>query len=709
MRILVRIFCLMLVCVFVPAILHAESHEAENLNRVIRVLNGDQSPGIKNPGIKIPYERRSLLAAYGGFGSNILVRSQSKGEEQDSARGTFVLAVPLEADFAVDTALALAEKIQNRDNPVNILIAFLGDETNELPAEPGEISHKGFRDLLTLVDMPENWALCYLDANETPGRLAIRHGIRGYLAPLSMIQSLPSLLKARGIPWSFRIHYNVIYKMGLVEGPEPMFIAWEDEINSFVLSGETGSSGETISPENLADVFLDYSGALNIPILNPDRHYFYATLPQGNVFFVSEGLTAALLIITAGVFLILFLLYSVKYNVSLVFHIRIFFRYIWIFFIFFLLLTISVKASGLLYALLYRIFGPQSLNAASGAPNYAGAALTVVFAALIFFLPSPALNLIHFPRRARFYGFSAVIFILMGMFSAAFLDFSYVPIFLWAFVFVFLGASFTNPILIFLCTLLVPIFAIGALANIIATGYGRIAELFISAGWNTPGNWWAALQTALLTLPLFLLAKRGTILIQRSLRRGLEPKPNRKHRLIVVPVLLVLVLGIMVLQIRLIPQRKVLPERRLITEGPETAGTKNDILKLSLDNTAFQDSRIITLGLEARGTPIRFDVSLESGVGLSLPPVYSAPVPFDREDEGRKIMFSLGEHPPNPLSMEIVVPENFEGLLKTTAVYNTWDPAVEPGEKPESGDYILRVSRTVELGLQTAATSGIRH
>jgi hypothetical protein len=67
-------------------------------------------------------------------------------------------------------------------------------------------------------------------------------------------------------------------------------------------------------------------------------------------------------------------------------------------------------------------------------------------------------------------------------------------------------------------------------------------------------------------------------------------------------------------------------------------------------------------------------------------------------DDGKGIKFSLGENPPNPLILEIVLSQNFAGRLRTEAVYNTWDPALDPGEKPGTEDYILRVSRTIDIG-----------
>jgi hypothetical protein len=61
------------------------------------------------------------------------------------------------------------------------------------------------------------------------------------------------------------------------------------------------------------------------------------------------------------------------------------------------------------------------------------------------------------------------------------------------------------------------------------------------------------------------------------------------------------------------------------------------------------------------------------------------------------ISFFLGERPPNPMFMEIVLPGMFDGRLSVTAVYNKWDPTIDPLESPITDDYILRVSRSLDL------------
>jgi len=473
----------------------------------------------------------SVPAGNIGFGSSLLVRNPGNAAE---AAGSFVFAVPTNAEFAVDAALALAEKLKSRENSNNVLIAFLEDT--------------GLRDLVTLTDMPENIVLCYLDASGAPGKLTLQHGSRGYIAPMEIIEPITSIFKSKNIPWSFKIRHNTIYKLGLMEGPEALLLAWEEEVNGFVLSGESvvNNFNETIQPAILAEALLEYSNTLSFPILNPDRHYSFLRFPSGSFFFIGEKLTLILMLLTAGISLILYLLHSARFSNKLYYHMQLFLKSFWIFSFLLPLLVLSIKLSGLLYSLLLGFF-----NAPPGTANNFAVVLAVVLAALMFFLPSPLLDFIRFPKRAWFYGFSAVIISIFGVLFAALLDFSFVPIFLWAYFFTFLGASLQKPVLVFFCALAIPIFALVAILNLLETGGGRFAELFFPPVWNTLESWVAAFQIALLSLPVFLLATRGIIVVQRLSHRGLEPNPIRKKRLIALPLIIAGVILAMVAQILL--------------------------------------------------------------------------------------------------------------------------------------------------------------
>ena len=635
-------------------------------------------------------EERPLMAEYGGFGSSLVVRFPGVSY----SFGAFVFAVPLYADFAVETALALIEKLKTYDNSLEVIVAFLGGEKNELPQNTGlpsfhrGISHKGLRDLLSLAYMPEDWVLCYFDITEAPGALVLQHGTRSYVTPLEIIKPLPYLFNSRDIPWSFKIRYNTIYNLGLFDGHEALYISWAQEINSFAISGEI-TGGETISPGILAELLLEYAGFLSFPIMNPDRHYSIFPLPGGNVFFAGENLTVTVLLIVSGFFLFIYLIYTGRYNARIQYHLRLFLKSFWLFFISIPLMAVSLKVSGFFYSMIFEWFNIDFIPV-----NNAGVGFALLLGCLIFLLPMPALNLFRFTKGAKFYGFSAVIFVIFGLFFSIFLDFSLVPIFLWALIFVFFAAWSSNPIFVFLCAVLIPSIAFFPVLNLVQTNSERLTALFIPSDWNTLESWVAVFQTALFSLPVIFLAKKGFIHLKKYTQKIVssnlitkQKNTQQKIKLFFLPGMIVVVVFVMVLQILLLPAPTP-PVRRYIRDG-------GDIISISENSRIFQDSRIISFNLAALENPIRFDVSLKSETAFL--PVYSAPAPFIRNEYGNRIIFLFGEHPPNPFIFEVVLPVHFEGRLEISAIYNVWNPLLDPWEEPDTDDYILQVMFELDI------------
>ena len=660
--------------------------EIANHDNVSALLNNQLNRSRTN---NIQLEERPLLMNFGSFGTSILLSYRAIDAEDTSLEsGTFVLAVPLNRNFAVETALVMAEYLFSYDGTVNIIIAFLSDESNSLPESLNGLAHKGFRDLISLSTLPENWVICYFDADFPPANLLISHGIRGYMTPRSILEPLTSLLNINSIPWSFKIWYNEFLYLGLLKGSQAIDLAWQAEINSFVLSaGEynnsfTGNSS-LVSSNDIAGLLLDYASLINFPILITDMHYSILPLPGGRLSFIGEGFIAVFSISVLGTLLVIFLAYTARNNVILVINSHNFLKHFWIFLLLVFLLVFSIRASTFIYSFLFSLFGSTGLDALNTYTNYFGLMLTMVLAVLLYFLPSPLLSLTRFRRRSQFYGFSAVVIIVLGILYTVFNDYSNILIFIWALLFIFIAAISTNPLIIIICISMVPFFAIFILLNIALTGGNELREFFITSNWLSLISWQLAFELTILSLPLFLLSKRAYILFQKSVGTGAEPKPKRKYRLILLPLLIIIVISAMIIHIRLITHTHNNTERRFQED-------QTGIVETYIDDTIFQDTRIIKVSVSSRFNPIRYDINLQS-LDNPLLPIYSSQVPFSRDNEGYKISFFLGEYPVEPLIFEFAVPINFSAVLSVVAIFNVWNPELDDMAEPETDDYLFFV------------------
>jgi hypothetical protein len=678
-----KLFRLLVLVVFVLAPLPLwgngyGSSQAENLEKVRAFLSARS----------LDFEERPLLASFGGFSSSIHVRFSGpalRAASPEAGKETFVLAIPLDSGFAVDTGLALIERLETALNPPQTLVAFLGDEKAALPGDIPSYGYKGLRDLLSLCEMPETWVLCYLDAREPPEGILISHGSGKYIAPLQTIKPLPLLLSSAGIPSSFEIRYNEIYKLGLAEENRVLTLAWEGEINGFCLSGAygKGNAGQPVKSGVLADTLLEYAHTIVLPLQNPDRHYSIipSVIPLfgKTSLFISEKTMVVFFVSASAVLIFSFLVFSEIRRSRIAGSLKNFFRYSWIILALLPLLMAIIKGAGFVYSLLLFLF---KVSPPPG--DYTGIAFTVLLALLFFSLTAPLVKFFAVPGKAGFFGFSAVILVILGTFLSIIMDFTFLPVFIWASFFTFLGALFKHPVLVFICALLIPLQILMAFFNIKETSGGKLAELLLS-GWGGPG-WVTALQIAAPALPFALLLERGFG------KAGLWVKGSKKSRAGLSAILrlglLGLVLALMVIRILAIPSPPPPPERRSFIDR------NGEILTISTEHTIFEESRIIEVTMEAKGDPLRFDLYLE---GENLSPVYSSPAPFNRGYEGKSIEFILGENPPNPFKAEIVLPRESAVSVRGKAFYTRWESAPDREDKPGTEDYVFTVISEARL------------
>ncbi|GHU15065.1 hypothetical protein FACS1894163_00580 [Spirochaetia bacterium] len=98
-------------------------------------------------------------------------------------------------------------------------------------------------------------------------------------------------------------------------------------------------------------------------------------------------------------------------------------------------------------------------------------------------------------------------------------------------------------------------------------------------------------------------------------------------------------------------------------------------------NTDFGPNRLILdLSLLSAEDPVRFDLSLISepeSAGSDPLLIYYAPIPYRIDEETRSVEFFLGEGPPNPLELEIILSGDFSGEIRAEALHFAADEAGE--------------------------------
>jgi hypothetical protein len=561
--------------------------------------------------------------------------------------------------FSFETALAFIETIRTQGSPLHIQVAFLGDEGSQVPEELRNTAHAGLAELCATLENPENTVLWYLDLPVAPEKLLIHHGAARTITALNVLQPIGDF---HNIPYSFAVPYNGLYLSGLVHGPEVLRFARNRGINTLYL---TGSGTGQVQAEALGEALVAYTAGLRITTENLDYHYSIFDF-RGKYVFVSELLTVLALLLIAAVCLLAFLSYSALHRSILVIHWRIFLRRSWVLLVFLGILVLALEIAGFLML----VFPPME-------GDFYQVLFQLVIALLLFYLLAPLVDTISIPGKAHFYGNAAIILVTLGTLIAACINLTFIPLFMGALLFTFLGSALPIPVLVYCCVLLPCLQGLYSVLPIVAAGGRHLAGIILSR------DTLVSLYMAVILLPFILIIKRGTALL-----RGRKPRSPLVRRILLPLVLLIAALGgfvFYVWDVSAVPRAS--PVRRTIVENPEILSIKSRV-------STFLERRSITISIAARGSPVRFDMYLDTDEGEAQP-VYSAPMPFELRQDS--VAFILGEGPPNPFTTEIVLPLEFSGSLRVEALYASWDPTVDTLPPPDSEDYILQVIQRMPI------------
>lgn len=640
----------------------------------------------------IPFEVRPLFSEYGGFGSSLTVYLPPEMKTEPEGGG-FVLAIPLSSQdepgegfpYDLEMGLAFIKEARQRGLTKEIWVSFLGDEQSRLPPDQRKNSHTGLEDLLALLENPENTVLVYTDFFDPPEKITLHHGGQRTLAPLSLLQPIPGLYNAYGIPFTFAITSSELYKLGFAEGPLVLGSTLTQGIPSLYLEGTRndsgGSPGKPIPAELLGALLLEYAISLNFSTENLDYHYLIFQY-FGKTIFVPELITVIILWSLIALGFLIFFIYSIVLRKILIIQWKIFFRRSWVIVILFVVFFLALQGAELFFGFLLNKFAlPRDKIYLGGIIFTLGMALT------LFSLINSFFDHLKIPRKANFYGNAAVILTVLGSLIAVFLDITFIPAFVWAFLFTILAVFIPFSL---------PLYGIGFIIPLQIAGTLIASMGAVNAGFpmvNHANRIWIILFITITSFPSVLIFKRAAALVREQ-----KKIPSRLFRLISWSIMLTACMGALTLYVyNLSKEQRIIPVRRVIVEDPNNPS----ILEHTITSRSFLARRILEINLAARGEPVRFDIYLNSEQDPQ--PIYTAPMPFmlqnsEYSPHGSMLEFILGENPPNPFTTDIVLPLTFSGSLRFEVLYTRYDPFLDPGQPPVGDDYVLRVTRTVPIG-----------
>ena len=651
---------------------------------------------------EVLFEERSLFSA-GGFGASIYVSFHPETPETKTAGTRLILAIPLAGtnasegafSFGIEVGLTFIEAIREQSALLSIpvLIAFLGDETAKLPKEQRR-PHLGLKDLYTTLDSPETAILLYVDLETAPEQVLIHHGAAYTITARNALESLNTLCKSQRLPYTLAVRFNELYKLGFVDGPDVISSAAEQEINALYLETRTRPQGSnaTIAPQSLADTLAAYAASLTLTMENLDYHFLILDF-FGNLIIISETLTVTLFALIMALFFFALLVYTIVHRKRWLMQWASFIRRIWVPVLFVCIMILCLEVSGSFITLVSNFFAidPRIVD-------YGRSACKILMALFLFSLFSPLQQVLRIPRKAAFYGSIAILFVTLSVFIAIFLEFTLIPLLLSIFLLTLLGGFIKIPFLTYLCAFSLPILCLSRFLDMLAIGSEKLARIILSE------NILTSFYFTVIMLPFMLILERAKALSEQQREFKKSPNPlsmDRQRRAIIIRrlicsagILLAGLGGFMIYMNRLAKVPLVEAERRNLIE--EEGSSAPEVLTIETTTQVFLERRTVQISLSARGEPTRFDLYLDSNDG-SRPVLYSAPMPFETNEQRNSLTLIMGEGPPNPLTLEIVVPLGIFEVLRVEALYTTWDPTIDSLPAPATDDYLFKVSKTAPI------------
>jgi hypothetical protein len=275
----------------------------------------------------------------------------------------------------------------------------------------------------------------------------IYHGARSALAPLSLLRLLTELLESARVPYSFRNRVNELYKLGISHGPPELEVCGQYGIMALLLSGSVPPEEETV--ETTLDILSDFFNNVRVEPGNADIHYSIYRI-RGRTFFVSEQNAVRAIIVINSIFFAALLLSFFVRRVRMLFLLKTGFSHIWVSFLYFIGLFISMLFANSVFLFISRLF-----HTAPPAGIYNPApwffielCLPALAGISVFFLaPVSALSLIPLVKRGGFYGFTAMLSAGVSLLFGIYMDITTAHFFAWMLIFVCLSMIWDRPAL----------------------------------------------------------------------------------------------------------------------------------------------------------------------------------------------------------------------------------------------------------------------
>ncbi|AEJ19631.1 hypothetical protein [Gracilinema caldarium] len=572
--------------------------------------------------IGLTYELRPLLSQYGSFGTSI--QFDFIQDNTDTNNIVILVAVPLSSEFAVTVVEDLLLEISKNAINANIRIAFVADEAN---------GHRGLIEQLDQFDDPESVVVLYFDLLDETGPLSLYQGSQGYISPLQLLHEAVKIGKKYKIPINIPEPFNELFRLNVLKGNEALEVIHERGFSAIVITNQSPTrTGPLLDKKDVSRFLKDYIEHSPKDTALFDFHYTILHF-NNNYFFIDEKHTLIIVLCSVFTILLFFAINSIIFRRKIIIYWVIFLRRSWILLLYIGLLLGSLYLSRICIWIWLMLYGTTT-----SLPLTVVILFPVLWFSLFSFI-SPILQNITIPKRSSFYGQSGILVILFGLLLAITIDISFMPVFIWALFWIFLGSLVHNYFINLLSSLLAPVQII-ILYILTAVKNNAIYPLYIY-----PSQFQNSLVLSFIVLPFILLWKRTILLrIQKSKQRLQRNKYGISKAIFTVVLLLV-----------------------ILSIGPTIISTNNKdkdvttnsdtpLFSTNLSSTSFLNQKTISIMLKAKTTIDRYQIYVLKNDVQNISLIEST-IPFAKTETG-DLYSDLTGYPDTHFTFDILLPKN---------------------------------------------------
>jgi hypothetical protein len=614
-------------------------------------------------------------------------------------KDTVIICVPVNnppqstnrTDGSVNIALALGFLTYLRESrpPVTVKVLFLG-------AEYGREDYYPMSSRLFLNSFfPEyNVLVVYLNFEKVPGKVIIKCGANGIVAPYWLINKCSEALKTANVPFLVKGNQNQAFRTGLSDERaiiSPYLHAGYPAISlegEYVPLSTTQISDWLLSINFFLQDFLT-SCKEGIPGKQEwDYHYLFFQF-----FDISFILSEKILIIIIIVIITLMLAYAFVRSGKLKKYILTLKNNLWNIPVFFGLVFIILVISTLMLDLLTVIRGFPELWTFLPAVFFITKMILCLLFSTLFYM---ALKKYGFSKNGSFYTTAALLFLILTVFIIALINISFTYYFLWALFFIFLFSISRRRVVKIILLLVSQLWIVIAVVDFFRLPELQICKAFIFS--PIIGN----LLFTIVVIPFILLLIRIRFLFRYAKRRYVRSVSMILGINLLVVVIILIGYIILFNPFNSDNPQPVTAERqvdfdkrinRLILSSDAPLGkfevsydrrefsidtrARNvdipltrypELFSYNLESVGFLNRKNITVVLMSQGDPFKIEVKITAESEFVL---YDANFPYSRQRSGSEYTVYIGKNPPNPLKLELTLPKERRFHLGLTFYYDT--------------------------------------